>query len=327
MLKIGIIGCGHIAMSYHGPALKKYCGEQNAAIVGCCDTDLSRAKEFGETFGCDAHFDNYQEMLDKTKPDAVCIYVSYQAIPSMAIDIMNQGYPVLMEKPPGDTGADVQSIINAAANTKTFNMVAFNRRHAPILGELKKMVDDKDMHNIRCVFQRVNRRDTVFHTTAIHGIDTVRYIAGCDYKHINFRYQELPEVSDGAANIYMDCLMESGVTAQLAFWQCGGASVEEYHVTCRDNEYALKMPLWNSYGYPGSLTHLSRSKQVSFLPGDSPQFGADIFMQFGFYNENAMFFDAVRGEKMHDALHGIESALQAVVVGECIKGRLLEYRV
>ena len=39
---------------------------------------------------------------------------------------------------------------------------------------------------------RVERRDPDFSTTAIHGLDAVRYLAGADYAEARFRYRELP---------------------------------------------------------------------------------------------------------------------------------------
>ncbi|MDR0311802.1 MAG: signal peptidase I, partial [Acidobacteriota bacterium] len=46
--------------------------------------------------------------------------------------------------------------------------------------ELKENYSPKEIQYIGCDFFRYNRKDSEFFTTAIHGIDAVRYIAGAD---------------------------------------------------------------------------------------------------------------------------------------------------
>jgi len=323
MFKICIVGCGEIAKGFHGPAIKKYCDENSDSIMqACCDSDILKATDFAEMFGFKASYSDYRKMLETEKPDAVCLTVSYNVIPKIAIDIMNMGFPLIVEKPPGVIGPEVASIVEVAERLKIPNQVAFNRRYTPILNELKTLLSG-DIHNIRCVFQRVGRTDNDFYTTAIHGIDTVKYLSGSDYKHVRFRYQELPEVNIGAANIYMDCLMESGAVAQLAFCPYGGKVIEDYYVTCSDNDFTLKMPVWGSPEYPGGLWRFSGNECVKHIAGDDPKFGVEMFERFGFYSENADFFDDIKAKKM--PVNDVRSALQSVEIAYCIQERKTDY--
>jgi len=322
MFKICIIGCGEIAKGFHGPAIKKYCDENTDFVMqACCDSDMQKAEAFAEIFGFKASYSDYRKMLEVEKPDAVCLTASYTVIPKIAIDVMNMGFPLIMEKPPGVTGQEVKSIIAVADSLKMPNQVAFNRRYTPILNELKNL--SRDIHNIRCVFQRVGRTDNDFYTTAIHGIDTVKYLADCDYKHVSFRYQELPEINKGAVNIYMDCIMESGAVAQLTFCPHGGKVIEDYFVTCKDNDFTLKMPVWGSPEYPGGLWHFSGNECVGYIAGDDPKFGTEMFERFGFYSENADFFNDIKSKNM--PVNDIRSALQSVEIAYCIQERKTDY--
>ena len=329
MFKVCLIGCGEIAKNFHGPAIQKYFGEHSNEInlLACCDTDIQKAKAFAEKFGFKSHYDDYRKMLNAERPDAVCLTASYVVIHSIAVDVMGMGIPIIMEKPPGTTGAEVSTIIEAADKSKIHNQVAFNRRYTPIVNELKSILSSSgpadDIYNIRCVFQRVGRRDDDFYTTAIHGIDTVKYIAGSDYKQVRFRYQELPEVNKGAANIYLDCEMQSGATAQLAFCPFGGKVIEDYFVTCSNHDFTLKMPVWGSPEYPGGLWHFSGNECVNHVKGDDTRFGIEMFERFGFYSENADFFNNVRAKVQSP--NDINSALQSVEIAYCIHQRLEEY--
>jgi len=328
MFKICVIGCGGIANSYHGPALVKYCAENEGAVLAaCCNRSVHKAEAYAQSFGFKAFYGDYREMLKAERPDAVCVYASYVSIPDIAVDVMDMGFPVMMEKPPGVNREDVSRIIDAAGRNNVPNQVAFNRRYAPIVGVLKKaldgLADTGGIDNVRCVFQRVGRKDSDFYTTAIHGIDTVRYIAGSDYSSISFRYQELPDVNDGAANIYMDCLMKSGAAAQLCFLPCGGKVIEDYYVTCRGNDFELKMPVWGAPDYPGGLYHYSGNELAERIDGGGPQFGAELYEKFGIFSENASFFNSVKANA--PISNDIRSALQSVEVADCIQQRMNEY--
>jgi len=328
MFKICLIGCGGIAEGFHGPALKKYCEDfSETSLAACCDVDINKAKKFADTFGFGEFYSDYREMLKAEKPNAVSLVAPYTVIPDIAVDILNMGYPVIMEKPPGATGDDVLKIIEAAEKSDVPNQVAFNRRFCPVVSELKNMLasypQGVGIHNLRCIFQRVGRKDPDFFATAIHGIDTLRYIAGCDYKHINFAYQELPELAKGVANVYMDCLMESGAVAQLSICPNGGKVIEDFIVTSGNNEFILNMPVWGSLEYPGGLSHFSDNKLVKRVDGSDPQMGEDMLYAFGFYSENASFLNDVKANRK--PTNDICTALQSVEVAYCIETRAEVY--
>lgn len=326
MFKICVIGCGGIADGFHLPAIKKYCDVNPGAVMqACCDIDMEKARTAAEKFGCGAYYDDYVKMLCAENPDAVCLLVSYNVISQIAVDIISKGFPLLIEKPPGSTADEVKAIINAAEKSGVHNQIAFNRRFTPMVSELKSFLNKypSPIHNIRCVFHRVNRKDNDFYTTAIHGIDTVRYIAGSDYKQINFRYQELADVNDGAANIYLDCVMESGAAAQLSFCPCAGKVTEDYFVTCKGSEYSLKMPVWGSLEYPGKVQQYINNEYSEEIYDGGDRFGTEMFEKFGFYWENADFFDNVRYKK--PSANDIKSALQSVEVAHCIHKREKSY--
>ena len=324
MFEISVIGCGEIANSFHAPSLLKYREQYpDTVLLGCCDSDKSKAEDFAKRFGFKTAHDDYREMLRDRCPNAVCLYTSYPVIPKIASDVMQMGIPVLMEKPPGTTTDEVSLIAESAKKHDVINQVAFNRRFAPAMGRLKQWLQSaaEGIHNIRCVFQRVSRADSNFFTTAIHGIDAVRHIAGSDYREVRFRYYELPDVNKGAANIYMDCAMESGATAQLAFLPHVGAVSEKYYVSCLNNDFELSMPVWGSPEYPGGLWHYKGNKIAEHMEGHV--FGDGMFENFGFFAENAFFLDTVKsgGKNPHD----IVSAKQSVEVAHCIEKRLEVY--
>ena len=140
---------------------------------------------------------------------------------------------------------------------------------------------------------RVERRDPDFSTTAIHGLDAVRYLAGCDYVEARFRYRELPELGKGVANILVDAVMTSGATAHLAFSPVAGVLVERASAHAHGHSLFLHVPMWSGVDSPGRLWHYSGGRLTAELGGDAVGDGTALYELGGFYRETAAFLDAL----------------------------------
>src|SRR5262249_59906069 len=130
-----------------------------------------------------------------------------------------------------------------------------------LAAELRRRLDVRGasappVQRVHYEMTRADRRDRDFSVTAIHGIDTVRYLAGSDYAHVRFRYQELPELGEGVANVFMDAVMASRTTAQLAFCPVAGAAVERATVHARGEAFFVQGPMWAAFDSPRRLQHL-----------------------------------------------------------------------
>ena len=235
-------------------------------------------------------------MLDAERPDAVSLVVPVERTGELAGLILEWGFPLLLEKPPGRTVAEVDRMIAAAGGI--VHQVAFNRRFAPLVRELKRRLDDvgSPLQHVRYEMARVDRRDPDFSTTAIHGVDTVRFLAGSDYAEVRFRYQPLAGVGPGVVNVFLDAVMESGVTAQLGFCPLAGVVVERATLHARDHTFELHLGIWDSV--------------------DAPVHG-------GFYGEYESFLVALREGRPPSP--SLEEARQSVAVMECMRERRNEY--
>src|SRR5262249_38673574 len=158
--------------------------------------------------------------------------------------------PLLVEKPPGRTGEEVDRLIAAAERGRPGrpvpHQVALNRRYVPLVAELRRrlLAGSARVQHVHYEMTRVDRRDPDFSITAIHGIDAVRYLAGSDYAHVRFRYHEMPEFGEGVANIFMDAVLTTGTTAHLAFCPVAGVSVERAVVHVSRETFFLHVPMW-----------------------------------------------------------------------------------
>ena len=328
-LRICVIGCGGLSSRAHGPSLAKYAANHpGTELTACCDLDSAKATRYRQANGFLRQYNDFREMLNVETPDAVCLYVPVTETARMSIQLLDLGVPVLLEKPPGMTVDECTAMINASESTGTANQVAFNRRYTPLVARLRESLRsgfaESDIQNIRYDFFRINRCDADFSTTAIHGIDTVRFLAGVDYEEIRFTYQPFPELGPTTANIYLECTFRSGATAQLNFCPVSGVLIERATVNLFNHTYFLDVPIWQAFDFPGRLRHLHKGETVEDVEGSQLGDGTELFELSGFYHENAAFLDDIREGRSPEG--NIRSGLQSVAIAEAIRNRAAVYR-
>jgi hypothetical protein len=175
------------------------------------------------------------------------------------------------------------------------------------------------VHYLRYELVRTGRLDDDFSTTAIHGIDTAKFLAGSDYAHVEFEYQELPHLGPNVANIYVQGRMNSGAIVRLEFCPVAGVSVERATLHAHDHTFYLNLPMWNALDMPGRLLHLERGMVVADIGGPEVTDGSEGFELMGFYAENASYFDDLRDGRRPAG--DLRSARQSVAVAEAIRRR------
>jgi myo-inositol 2-dehydrogenase / D-chiro-inositol 1-dehydrogenase len=324
-MKLCAIGCGAHAESSHGPAQARYAARHAGVVLaGCSDLDAGRAERYRERFGFARSYADAWSMLAAERPDAVVLAVPEQATCAVACRVLELGYPLLLEKPPGRTLPELDRIAAAAdgAGRPVPHQVAFNRRYAPLVRAARGRIDaaGTPVTHLHYEMTRVDRRDPDFSTTAIHGIDAVRFLAGADYASVRFSYREHAALGPGVADVFMDAVMTSGATAHLAFCPVAGVVVERATVHAHGHSLFLQVPMWSGVDSPGHLRHFQDGRlreQVSGAEGDEP------FVLGGFYGELEAFLDDLAAGRVPSP--GLREARQSVAVAERIRHRESEY--
>src|SRR3981189_3665688 len=110
-----MIGCGEHAESSHGPAQARYAAMHvGTELAACCDLDAARAERHRQRFGFARAYTDVAAMLDAEKPDAAVLAVPVHLTPAVAAPRLARGVPLLVEKPPGRTTQEVDTLIAAA---------------------------------------------------------------------------------------------------------------------------------------------------------------------------------------------------------------------
>jgi predicted dehydrogenase len=328
MTQLVQVGCGEHARVAHGPSQRRCARERpDLVLAACCDLDPVRAELFRREFGYARAFTEPAAMLDAERPDAAVVVVPVEKTVAVGSLVLERGIPLLLEKPPGETVAEVDRLIAAAeAGGRTVpHQVAFNRRYAPLVREVRRRIGEAGpLQHLHYEMTRVERRDPDFSTTAIHGLDAVRYLAGADYAEARFRYRELPELGPGVADILVDAVMTTGATAHLAFCPVAGVLVERASAHAHGHTLFLHVPMWSGVDAPGRLWHFAGGKLAADLGGDQVGDGTALFELGGFYGETVAFLDAVAGGRAPSP--SLRQSRQPVEIAQRIRERRSEYR-
>src|SRR6266540_2294959 len=106
LVRIGFVGCGSHATQniypalrlgvYGSPSLKEPLGE----LIACCDLKEDLAKRNAKVFGFERWYTDHREMIEKEDLDCIIAVLHPSVQPRVAIDSLDAGLPVFIEKPP-----------------------------------------------------------------------------------------------------------------------------------------------------------------------------------------------------------------------------------
>lgn len=140
MVNIGIIGVGGIANSAHIPQILKSNGGRLAAI---CDIDKARLKETGDKYEIptEYRFENYMDLIHCDIVDAVEICTPNYLHVKMALDAMQAGKPVNVEKPLSVNYSEAKKLEEFSAKSGVPNMMCFSYRFMPAVRYAKEIIE------------------------------------------------------------------------------------------------------------------------------------------------------------------------------------------
>ena len=170
-MRIGIIGCGWIAGSH----MKSYLNQPDVEIVAGADLVPGKAKAFMEKYGVEGaktDYASHKEMLEDKSLNldavSICTYNRQHAQP--AIDALNAGVNVLLEKPFTVTLDEAVEVMKAEKASGKVLSIGFQPRMDINMKEIKKIVDSGVLGQIYYIQTGGGRRrgiPTPFGTTFI----------------------------------------------------------------------------------------------------------------------------------------------------------------
>jgi len=189
---------------------------EEAHLVAIADKNQNRAKDVAKRFQV-RYYSNADELLSNPEIEAVTICTPTVTHADLALEAIEAGKHVLIEKPMTDTSQQAQRVLEAAKEANVLLMVGFVERFNPAIQIAARVIDEGRLGELvlgsaRRVGPFVPGRVAdigIIKDLAIHDIDIARYlskqeatsvyaIAGSlfhkyeDYTNIVIRFDEKP---------------------------------------------------------------------------------------------------------------------------------------
>lgn len=182
MLKAGFIGAGGRAQSAHYPSVRRLADRVQLAAV--CELDEQRLAQVAEKYGVTRTYRDHRALLDEIDPDLVYCVMNEQWLLRPALDCIEAGKHLFIEKPPGANSDETRAILAAAEHRGVWVMIGLQRRYAAVTREAMRRVAAKGPVSLATTTfnKQLPQRGDEFTTTLwndlIHIVDLLRYMAG-----------------------------------------------------------------------------------------------------------------------------------------------------
>lgn len=281
-----------------------------------CDIDQSRAEHYARMFGAQQTYRDHREMLEREKPTAVFIVTSYDEdgrvqATDLALDCLEAGAHVWMEKPTAASVAEIHRLEEAAATADRFVMTGLKKIFTPAMEKLKQIISSAEFGGVSSVFVRYpqslpapERRD---HLPAMQGfLDHIYHPAAILHYLMGpisrFSYEWEPNAGGSVAALRF----ASGAvgTLQLAAGAAVTSPLERVEVVGRGANVVVENCVRLTYYRPGARLPYGRS--ASFVVPDevAPLHWEPEFSLGQLYNKNLFYLGYVP-----EILHFCESVL------------------
>lgn len=158
-MKVGIVGCGGIAMGKHLPAMKK---TEKFEIAAFCDLIVERAEKAKEEYGtADARvYTDYKELLNE-ELDAVYVLTPNSEHAPITVAALEAGKHVMCEKPMAKTYEEAKQMVETAERTGKILTIGYQNRYRPDSEYLKRACEHGDLGEIYYAKAHALRRRAV----------------------------------------------------------------------------------------------------------------------------------------------------------------------
>src|SRR5215472_6290695 len=126
-------------------------------LVAIQDSDASLVARRAVEVGSPPTFTNYRQMLSTTRPDFVVALGRHRQMAGIAHDLLDEGYPFLMEKPMGINAPEVEAVAEKAAQLDAFVAVPLAQRYAPFATRARELLAVGRFGPLSHIYVRINR--------------------------------------------------------------------------------------------------------------------------------------------------------------------------
>ena len=310
-----ILGCGVISKT-HALAINEI---SNATLVGVADNNVEYARAFAQKNGVKA-YENYQELLADKSIDVVCICTPSGYHASNAIDALNAGKHVILEKPMSISNEWADKVIDTCEKTGKKLTVISQFRFSEDVNKVKELISQNAFGKISlCTLTMKYYRNPEYYSSSswrgtlrfdgggalinqgIHGVDMLDYILG-----------PITNVKGKIATVSHN--IEGEDTAVALFQTANGALGVIQASTCAYPGFDRRIEIHGDKGYVCLLENKIEKLMVN---GEMVDLGELNFTSTA--NDNTVMDYRMHKAQFENFINGIEGKEKILV--DCYEGK------
>lgn len=305
-INVGLIGAGLFARTTMLPVMR-----DNGLyhFKGLATTGGVASAQANEVFPFDYTTNDYKKLLEDEDIDLIAVSTQHNSHAKFIVEALKAGKNVYCEKPLCLTSAELEQVEAAYKETDKQLFVGLNRRHAPLIEEIKK---ELQTDKIPAVYNYIGNAGYIpqDHWTqdekkgggriigeAVHFIDTIQYLDGSGLKSmsVNFANNNAYSKKD---NAIISLKFKSGAIGTVIYTSMGSKKYPKEQLQVFSNGAVYKMD-----NYVGLRKYGSSKKNEIKLKQDK-----------GIGNEYKYIYDVLKGKRLNDSIVDAIEAMKILLV-------------
>ena len=156
-IRVAAIEVSHWHALHDAAYLRHLVAMPDVVLVALQDSDAGLAASRAAEVGNPATFTDYRKMLATTRPDFVVALGRHRQMAAIAHELLDAGYPFLMEKPMGINAPEVEAVAAKAARLNAFVAVPLAQRYGPFATRARELLATERFGPLSHVYVRINR--------------------------------------------------------------------------------------------------------------------------------------------------------------------------
>ena len=156
-IRVAAIEVSHWHALHDAAYLRHLVAMPDVKLVGIQDSDAALVGKRASEVGGPPTFTDHRQMLAATRPDFVVALGRHRQMAGIAHDLLDAGYPFLMEKPMGISAAEVAGVAEKAARLGRFAAVPLAQRYQPFATRARELLAEGRFGPLSHIYVRINR--------------------------------------------------------------------------------------------------------------------------------------------------------------------------
>jgi len=156
-IRIAAIEVSHWHAVFDASYLRHLIAMPDVELIAIQDSDARVAAKRAAEVGNVPTYTDYRKMLSVTRPDFVIALGRHREMAGIAHDLLDQGYPFLMEKPMGINAREVESVAARATRLGAFVAVPLAQRYSPFAKRARELLANDRFGPLSHIYVRINR--------------------------------------------------------------------------------------------------------------------------------------------------------------------------